>query len=177
MARRLVETPQFKRGKDVEAYCDGFFERRGYRIEVLSADEERRQKKGDRRLWRGGRAVHVEYKSGLQTYHTGNVFLETISNDATGARGWVYTCHADYIVYAALLNRKLLVFEPETLRAAIPGLLRRFPVRKTGKGQNAGLGRGYDTHGLVVPLAVAESELSVKVIELTRKDPLWPTKP
>ncbi|MCC6192098.1 MAG: hypothetical protein IT318_23965 [Anaerolineales bacterium] len=60
MARRLVETAQFQRGKDVEAFLDGYYGRRGWQVEVLSADEERGQKLGDRRLVRIRRQVYVE---------------------------------------------------------------------------------------------------------------------
>jgi hypothetical protein len=159
---RLIDTAQFKNGKDVERFLDEFLSARGWRVEVLSPHEERILHLGDRRLHRGNQTTLIEYKSGIQTFYTGNVFLETISVDSTGAPGWVYTCKADWIVYAALLNSKLLWFLPDTLRGRIEELKRRFRTVKTGKGQNV----GYDTHGVIVPLAVAESELAHTVTRL-----------
>lgn len=159
---RLVDTQQFKNGKDVERFLDGFLAERGWRVEVLTPHEERKLHLGDRRLHRGAESVLIEYKSGIQTFYTGNVFLETISVDSTGAPGWVYTCRADWIVYAALLNSKLLWFKPDNLREKIEGLKLRFRTVKTSKGQNS----GYDTHGVIVPLAVAVSELAHTVTRL-----------
>lgn len=109
-----------------------------------------------------GRCILVEYKSGIQTYYTGNVFLETVSVDTENIPGWVYTCQADYIIYATLLNKKLLIFRPADLRQRIEELKQRFLTLKTNKGQNI----GYNTHGVIVPLEVAESELTYKIIYL-----------
>lgn len=159
---KLADTTQFKNGKDVERFLDAYFSALGFAVEVLGYEEERVKHLGDRRLHRGGLSILVEYKSGIQTFYTGNVFLETVSVDATNRPGWVYTCQADQIVYAALLNRKLLWIEPKILRDRINGFQQRFRTVKTSKGQNT----GYDTHGVIVPLAVAESELAWRVTEI-----------
>jgi hypothetical protein len=146
----------------IEAFLDDYFTALGYRIERLTAHEERIEKKGDRRFYEGVRRILVEYKSGIQTYYTGNVFLETISVDTHNIPGWVYTCQADVIAYAALLNNEILLFRPDDLRRCISDLQRRFRTVKTGKGQNA----GYNTHGVIVPLAIAETELAYRIIRL-----------
>jgi hypothetical protein len=159
---RLVDTPQFKRGKDVEAFLDAFFRARGWQIEPTTAREERTLCLGDRHFRKAGLHVLVEYKSGLQTGATGNLFFETISVDRENKPGWVYTCQADFIFYAALLNGVILVFRPPALREQIEGLKAQFRVVKTSKQQNA----GYDTHGVIVPLAYAVQHLADKVIEI-----------
>lgn len=162
---RLEQTPQYRQGMAVEAFLDEYFSvAHGYHIERVSGYEERVEKKGDRRFYRDGRWTFVEYKSGIQTYYTGNVFLETISVDTANIPGWVYTCRADVIVYAALLNDRLLLFHPDDLRHQIGDLSRRYRTVKTGKGQNT----GYATHGVIVPLFVAESELAFTVLHLHR---------
>jgi hypothetical protein len=107
---------------------------------------------------KAGQCFYVEYKSGQQTAYTGNIFLETISNDLTCAPGWVYTCQAKYIIYAILLSNKILVFKPEKLRAAIADLKAKFRGAQT-KSQN-----DYHTHGVLVPLDYAERYLAEKVI-------------
>ncbi len=158
----MLNSPQFKRGKDVEAFLDDFFRFRGWYIEQTTAHEERVLCLGDRRFKKGSDVWNVEYKSGIQTFHTGNVFLETISVDTQSKPGWVYTCKADYIMYAALLNGKILVMLPQKLRDEIEGLKAKFRVAKTNKGQN----KGYNTHGVVVPFDYAMKHLTAQIIEV-----------
>lgn len=146
----------------VEAFLDQYFTAAGWHVERTSQYEERTLYRGDRRLIRNDQTIWIEYKSGIQTFYTGNVFLETISVDTANKPGWVHTCTADAIVYAALLNKRLLLFRPDALRARIDDLTRRFRVVKTSKGQNA----SYNTHGVIVPLVVAEAELAYRVIHL-----------
>lgn len=156
-------TPQFKNGKTIEDYLDGYFGTKGgFDIELLTADEERRQCLGDRRFHKNDKSYLVEYKSGIQTFYTGNVFLETVSVDTAGKPGWVYTSRADFIVYAAVLNKKLLIFRPGHLRREIEALKMRFPSRKTSKGQN----KDYNSEGVLVPLRYAEDHLAAKVIKI-----------
>lgn len=158
----IVSTPQFRQGMDVETYLDDYFNAAGYRIERATPHEERQLKKGDRQFYKNHHYTWVEYKSGVQTFYTGNVFLETISVDTHNIPGWVYTCQADTIIYAAILNKQLLLFDPDYLRARIEDLKQRYPTVKTSKGQNV----GYNTHGVIVPLAVAETDLAYKTIRL-----------
>jgi len=159
----LTSTVQFKQGKDVEAWLDRYFGERGFKIEKLSMEEERVQHIGDRRFKKGKWSYLIEYKSGIQTYTTGNIFLETVSVDTTKTPGWVFTCKADWIVYACLLNHKLLWFKPDTLRIKITQMQQRYPTVFTGKGQN----KNYKTHGVIVPLAIAEKELASHVTQLS----------
>lgn len=158
----LTETVQFTNGKAVESFLDEFFGGRGFTIRQTTPHEERVLCLGDRHFSQNGQSFYVEYKSGIQTFYTGNVFLETVSVDATSKAGWVYTCRANFVYYACLLNGKILVFQPDRLRGVIDNLKLRFREVKTGKGQN----QGYNTHGLIVPLAYAEKYLSEKIINL-----------
>ncbi len=157
---KFTDKQQFKTGKEVEAYFDVFFSQRGWRIEQTTQHEERDLCLGDRHFMKGAVHYYVEYKSGLQTAVTGNVFLETISVDTQAKAGWVYTCRADYIFYAALLNGKILIMLPAKLRAEIETLKTQFRTVKTDKGQN----ETYDTHGVIVPLEYAEKHLAKQVI-------------
>lgn len=135
----------------------------GFSIRQTTPHEERVLCLGDREFTRAGRSFFVEYKSGIQTFYTGNVFLETISVDTGNKKpGWVYTCRADFIYYACLLNGKILVFLPDHLRAVIEGLKLKFREVPTGKGQNS----GYNTHGLIIPLDYAEKHLAKEIIRL-----------
>lgn len=158
----FTKTPQWLSGSNVAAFLDSFFGALGWQITPTTPHEERVLCLGDRHYARGADRLTIEYKSGLQTAYTGNVFLETVSVDSSNKPGWVYTCQADYIFYAALDNHKILIFRPDTLRDRIDELQVRYRTLATSRGQNV----GYKTHGVIVPLAVAELELAAKVIHL-----------
>jgi hypothetical protein len=66
------------------------------------------------------------------------------------------------LFYAALLNRKILVFIPAHIRRQIDQLKTQFREAATSKGQNV----SYKTHGLLVPLEYAENHIAEKVIDL-----------
>ena len=157
----ITTKPQYRQGKDVEDFLDEWFRCYGWQIERTTAHEERVLYRGDRRFARDGVRFFVEYKSGIQTFYTGNVFLETVSVDTQNKPGWVFTSQADFILYAALLNEKILVFVPDRLRQRIEDLRRQFREVATSHGQND----GYKTHGVIVPLAYAERHLAVRVLE------------
>jgi hypothetical protein len=146
----------------VEAFLDDYFEARGFTIEKTTPHQERVLCLGDRIFSKDGTTWFVEYKSGIQTFYTGNIFLETISVDTAGKPGWVYTSRADYILYAALLNGVILVFWPDELRAQMDSLKLKFREVATSKNQND----GYNTHGLIVPLDYAKKHLAREVIDL-----------
>lgn len=155
------QSPQYKSGDSVAGYLDRFFKSQGWTVTRTTPHEERKLCLGDRKLTKTGKKqTNLEYKSGIQTHYTGNVFLETISVDSAGKPGWVYTCKADYIVYACLLDGCILVFRPDDLRDSMDELTRRYPCRATSKNQN----KGYNTHGLLIPLKDAKS-LAYKIIE------------
>lgn len=159
---RLIDTPQFHQGKNVEAFLDEFFKYRGWSITQTTDHEERGLCIGDRHYERGTRKHNIEYKSGIQTFYTGNVFLETVSVDSQNKPGWVYTCQADAIFYAALLNKKILVFVPDYLRSVIETLKTQFREVPTKHKQN----KGYNTWGVIVPFEYAEKHLSSQVIDI-----------
>lgn len=159
---KFEQTQQWYSGQSVADYLDAFFKKRGWDIYPTTPEEERGQCLGDRHYIKGETHWYIEYKSGLQTAQTGNIFLETVSVDAVGKAGWLYTCKADYIFYATLLNGCILVMIPNNLRAVAEDLRKQFRETKTSKGQN----KGYDTHGLIVPLDYAKKHLTIQVIDV-----------
>lgn len=158
----INSTPQFWRGKKVEEFLDEYFRWAGWGVYPMSPFDERVLHLGDRYFIQGQQVLKIEYKSGLQTAYTGNLFFETISVDTVNKPGWVYSCNADFIMYATLLNNKILVFKPTRLRAAIERLKAQFRVTRTSHNQND----GYNGYGVLVPLAYAEEHLAERVIEL-----------
>lgn len=158
----VTDKVQYTNGKAVESILDEFFGGQGFLIRRTTPHEERVLYLGDRHFSKPHRGFFVEYKSGLQTHYTHNIFLETVSVDSASKPGWVYTCRADYVCYACLLDGKILVFLPEYLRSVIESLKQKFREVKTSKGQN----QGYNTHGLIVPLDYAEKHLVKEIIRL-----------
>lgn len=157
---KFLEKAQWISGEAVADFLDTFFRGRGWHITRTTQHEERDLYLGDRHYRKGNAEYLVEYKSGIQTFYTGNVFLETISVDSQHKQGWVYTCKADFIFYAALRNGKILVLVPAKLRAEIDGLRAKFREVATSKNQN----EGYNTHGVIIPLAYVEDYLTEQII-------------
>jgi hypothetical protein len=163
-ANEFEKLPQFVQGKNVEAYLDEIFRRKGFQIRQTTQEEERKLCLGDRQFSKNGCTFFVEYKSGLQTHYTHNVFIETISVDDPDhfRSGWLFTCMAKYIIYATILDGCLLVFRPSDLRNSIDIFRSRFKEVPTSNHQN----KGYNTHGFLVPFDWAKKNLVYQVIQL-----------
>jgi hypothetical protein len=160
VSNSFVNSPQFKSGMAVEDFLDKYFSNQ-FEIKKTTNHQERVLCLGDRIYKGNDKCFFVEYKSGIQTHYTGNVFLETISVDNPCKPGWIYTCQADFVLYAPLLDGMILVFKPDDLRKQIAELKTKFPEKSTGKGQN----KGYNTHGIIIPLDYAK-KLAAKIIHL-----------
>lgn len=158
----FTSTPQWKSGTRVADFLDKFFTARGWFIWNTTPHEERVLCLGDRHYQHEDTHYFVEYKSGIQTRVTGNVFLETISVDTQNKLGWVYTCRADFIFYATVMNGCILVLKPDELRSKIDYLKTRFRETKTGKNQNG----TYNTHGLIVPFNYVKEHLTEQIINI-----------
>ncbi len=156
----FTQLPQFKQGMNVEKWLDNYFSSLGFSIQKTTPQQERRECLGDRVFSKNGTVQFIEYKSGIQTYYTGNVFFETISVDTQGKPGWVYTCKASWVIYAALLNEVILFFDPIYIRSIIEMLKTKFKEVHTHT-QNA----TYKTWGVIVPLDYAK-KLATKIINL-----------
>lgn len=160
VSNSFTSSPQFKSGMKVEDFLDQYFGSQ-FEIKRTTAHQERVLCLGDRIYKDGEKSFFVEYKSGIQTHYTGNVFLETISVDNPCKSGWVYTCQADFVLYATLLDGMILIFKPDNLRKRIAELKAKFPEKPTSKGQN----KNYNTHGVIIPLSYAKN-IAAKIIHL-----------
>jgi hypothetical protein len=133
---------QQAQGEAGEAVLDRFFSR-WYRI--LPAGRAQQRRGIDRVFVAGQRRLAVEYKSDSTAAKTGNAFVETVSVDTSRTPGWAYTSQADFLVYFIPPDGLVYVVQLATLRRALPGWLRRYPVRAIPN-------EGYHTHGVLVPL-------------------------
>lgn len=86
-------------GKRGEAQLDRYFEQFYDVIRELTLDEELLIA-ADRifQIESTGHRVSVEYKTDDKATDTGNIFVETVSNDVSGAPGWAYSSLAQVIV-------------------------------------------------------------------------------
>lgn len=91
----------------------------------------------------------VEYKTDATAVRTHNAFIETVSVDTAGKRGWAYTSEADVLVYYIPGDELLYIVRFSRLRARLPHWLDLFPSRRIPN-------RGYHTVGLLVPLEELE---------------------
>lgn len=111
---------------------------------------------GDLLVTREGRAKYVEIKAEAENLH-GNLFIEVWSNRSRHTRGWLYTCHADWLWYYFLTSRELCVCPMGVLRRwAFSGATSRieaFPLKSQSKYVQLN-----DTWGHCVPIPVLQSE-------------------
>ena len=168
---RLTDSPQWHSGEFIANLLDEWLRIKGCRVGRTSEHEERVSCLGDRRITTSsGKLLYLEYKSGIQTVDgkwpgrrvpgTGNVFLETISNDVTNAPGWTETCRAHHILYACVSRERLtgfiLCFEPERVRSWMATHAGNYREVPTSRGQNP----TYKTWGRLVPLGTAMREIA-----------------
>lgn len=140
---------QLADGEAGEAYLDSYFSTR-FDIEVVGRDGQRR---GIDRVFRcreTGKCETVEYKTDKKAQYTHNAFIETISVDTEGRRGWAYTCTADLIFYYIPGDGIVYVLEPVTVRRLLADWVARYPTRKVKNST-------YHTHGVCVPLCELEA--------------------
>lgn len=147
---------QLSKGEAAEAELCAHFEE-WFTIKRVSMAEQRA---GIDRIFHpkdGGPTLKVEIKTDWTASKTGNAFIETVSVDTTGKKGWAYTSQADVLLYYLPDDMLIYWIAFTTLRKH----LQRWSKYKTRKIPN----RGYFTIGLLVPLAEFE-EHSEHVINL-----------
>lgn len=129
-------------GKQGEGKLDTFFRAHGFEIQCVNRSEERR---GIDRVFRKDGGEHtIEYKTDEKTQHTGNVFVETISNNKTGALGWAVKGLADFVIYYAVGIEEAVIIRSTKLREKIAEWFFAHPTRAVKN-------RGYMTYGILVP--------------------------
>lgn len=93
-----------------------------------------------------GTAYTLEYKADSQGHRTGKAFIETISVDAKGKPGWLFSSEADFVVYWLAGDGRGWVLDPDTLRERAWDWTRRFPVKVSSNPT-------YHSYGVLVPHA------------------------
>lgn len=149
---------QLEKGEGAEARLDRFFGR----FYCISSVDAQAQRWGiDRIWWRRDMTIRcsVEYKTDWAAERTGNVFIETVSVDSQNKPGWVYTSVAQLLVY----------YLPQSGVAYIAPMLAVREATKEWAQTHQEMpvpNDGYNTKGLLIPLAEFAEKCQAKKIKL-----------
>ena len=139
-------------------------------IEVLSVEDKSEwQKKGIDLLWtfhysKGNGGLTVEVKADTY-YHTGNLFLETISNMTKDTPGCFVASCADFYAYFFIGANVLYWIPLKRVQAWLTEHGERFPIRVTSTG--SANKEYYKTQGRLVNHDILAAEVKgTKVIQL-----------
>jgi len=125
---------------------DQWLKKRGNTFRDAS-DEE--QWMGIDRVVLAPKQTTIEYKCDTRAKKTGNIFVETISNNVSGRKGWAKTCQADWLFYF-ITPGELLCFEGASFKRMVPTWERRYGTKKARN-------HTFDSVGLVVPIDAAKT--------------------
>lgn len=93
----------------------------------------------------------VEIKTDWRAASTGNVFIETMSVDGKNVLGWAYTSLAQLLVYYVPPLGKIYIASMAAIKARLPEWENQYDTRRIPN-------KGYDTVGLLIPIAVFERD-------------------
>lgn len=136
---------KLKQGQGGEAYLDNHFSE-WYAIKEASGAEQR---KGIDRWFtakaKNSKPFSVEYKTDWTAGRTGNAFVETVSVDTAGKRGWAYTSESLYLIYYIPDPETIYVLPMASIRSRVDQWKKQYPERRIPN-------KGYFTIGALVPL-------------------------
>ncbi len=140
----------FKAAKLYEAELDKHF---GQFFDITAASREQERLGIDRFFEhrRSGMRYSVEYKTDHATPETGNVFIETMSVDTAGKRGWAYTSTAQVLAYYVPEDGYVMRADMTAIKRAMPGWSGR-SYREATAWNRGGNGESYRTLGRLVPV-------------------------
>jgi len=132
---------------------------REYDVRVADREEDRRGI--DRFITRpDGTVTTIDYKHDQKGWKTGNFFMETCSNEASGREGWALTAEAEWILYHVITGAKqtghpVYLLRVAAIRTHLPWWTRRHPERRAFN-KDKGTGREWTTLGICVPFRAAD---------------------
>ena len=148
---------QSRVGEQGESALDLWFSR-FYRLWPASTDQERRGIDRVATHHLSGQVITLQYKTDTRAHRTGNAFIETLSV-APHKPGWAVSCVADYLCYWAV-GGGLYICPPSAIKDTLPQWRDLYPARRVPN-------RGYETEGLLVPLAQLQSLTKVFIPEFS----------
>jgi hypothetical protein len=136
---------QLAKGEQAEEILDNFF---ADRFHIVPATRTQQRQGIDRVFTHRttGQPFTVEYKTDWTAGRTGNVFIETVSVDASGKPGWAYASQADWLAYFIPGRGLICLIRFDILRQHLPQWRQTCPPAPPIPN------RGYNTRGILVPL-------------------------
>lgn len=160
-----AKTYRFNEQLAIEAHWKGRYlallDRQGIAVEEI--DHLAVQRLGIDAIVRIGDWRHsIEFKTDFQAQHTGNFFVETISNDVDDTPGWAYTSTAQLLGLYLIGQGRLLLIPMWDLKQRLNAWKDIYPTRSC---QNP----TYRSHGVLVPLTKLEA-ISARILEEDSED-------
>jgi len=117
-------------------------------------------------LWVGYRSnfmsCSVEVKA--DSYSTGNLVLEVLSNKESGVDGWLYKSQADYLFYNFVNEGDLYIFKLPDVRDWFDSRKDDYRLISARTGRGSGV---YTTVSHLVPVSVLRENLGGRYVSLT----------
>lgn len=148
---------QLKIGLAHEAVLDEYYSR-GYNITEATPDQQRM---GIDRIFSekkpNGLVFSVDYKSDDKAFKTRNAFIEIVSVNRTGKKGWALASLAQIIIYYIPQASTTYWVGALTLKKAVRHWINEYPMVSARNGD-------YDTEGLLVPMSALAEKATVWII-------------
>lgn len=135
---------QLKRGQDGENILDRHYGR-WFKITPASQTEQREGIDRHYTSRENGEHHAVEYKTDWTAGWTNNAFVETVSVDTTGKRGWAYTSKAEWLLYFVPPLGIVYMLKMAAIRVQVDVWAKQYRTQNIPN-------KGYQTKGLIVPL-------------------------
>lgn len=138
-------------------------------VEVINVEDEMKYRKKDIDLiWKrniGSQTIETKIEVKTDRYaHSGNYFLETISNESKNTPGCFLYTEADLVFYYFIKNKELHIMPMPDSRDWFILNMNRFKERKTSTPVENG---GYFTVGRLVPRDVMQKEVqNIEIVNL-----------
>lgn len=102
-------------------------EAKGYTVQDVSGDPQYQKQDIDFIVTSAttGETKTFEVKFDAKINRTGNLYLEFVNKNSTGALGWWEFCKADYLAYGNAKTKTFLVFNMQELRERFERLPKR----------------------------------------------------
>lgn len=91
----------------------------------------------------------VEYKADFKAHATGHVFVETVSVDSRGIRGWILKTRAQIIAYYLTQRDHVYLLYAADMKTMLPQWVRLYG---SGSARNVDSRGGYSSKGILVPI-------------------------
>lgn len=154
---------KLEQGLRGEAFLDAVFAD-DFTITKATREQDRR---GIDRIYtdKTGKIYTIQYKADRKAAETHNAFIELISNDVTGKKGWAYTCKAEHVMYFVDDTGPIYIVRTSVIRDHLKEWNGQFTLKVIANKNQITQEHIYNSIGTLVPLDVLE-EVSYRVVNI-----------